>query len=732
MPVAQNEVSAPAPPPRSTVPPKPAKRESFMRRIERAAAARIGTRPPEGIAERSFVRLSVTILVVLVLRYTHIWRSGFADILLFSFTVPLVVFSIILLWRWVFRHLLWRVRNRLIVTYLLMGLAPVVLFVTLALIAAYLFSGQFATFAASAELIGQELRLSSENRGFTIHVSHVVQVNPKVQQVELPELEEAGANEMVPHSLETSAFADGHKVEIMASKRVMASGLTQPVWVHGSFHGLVLDGGRLYFRAIDSDTIGTHTVTLVSSLPVTNGMLEQMAKNLGRISIIPGFSRLDDDDDNKSDNKSDSTVEWKNPQVPKAPSDRDHENQKSVSGGNLPNPAHFYDRQVDFAAPLEEVDWETGKHEENRLLLHVTSRPTLLYERLFGSSVQLGEFVRNVLISIAVLFGLLELFAFAMAIGLNRTITRSISDLYTATKAIDSGNFEHRIAVKRKDQLAALSTSFNAMSASLAHLLEQQREKERLQSELAIAHEVQNSLLPQGQIRLPLLEVHGVSKAARSVSGDYYDFLLTGASQLALALGDISGKGISAALLMASLHSAVRAYRFGESGGAQLLDGEANLLANPAQMLERLNRHLYTSTQPEKYATLFLAHYDGSDQSLTYSTGGQLPPLVLCANNEVKRLDCGGSVVGLLPDMKYEQATITMAPGDILIIYSDGVTEPENEFGDFGEDRLLDLVRRNRSMSLEGISNSVMQALTTWIGDQEQPDDITLVLARQL
>ena len=705
-----------------------------MRRAERAVAARLGVRAPEGMVERSSLRLSLTILILLVLRWTHLWRSGFADVLLFSFITPLVVFSIILLYRWVFRHLLWRVRNRLIVTYLFMGLAPVVLFVTLALIAAYLFSGQFATFAASAELNGQELRLSSENRGFTIHVSHVVQVNPKVEQVELPELEEAGANEMVPHSLETSAFSDGRRITMTASKRVIPSSLNQPAWVHGSFHGLVLDSGKLYFRAVDSDTIGTHTVTLVSSLPVSHSMLEQMAKGLGRISIIPGFSRLDDDDENKKEN----TVEWKNPQAPKAKDpqgrdDHDHQDQKSVFGGNLPDRAHFYDRQVDFAAPLEAVDWATGDHESSsRLLLHVTSRPTLLYQRLFGSSVDIGEFVRNVLISIAIFFGLLELFAFAMAIGLNRTITRSINDLYTATKAIDSGNFEHRIAVKRKDQLAALSTSFNAMSASLSHLLEQQREKERLQSELAIAHEVQNSLLPQGQIRLPLLEVHGVSKAARSVSGDYYDFLLTGASQLALALGDISGKGISAALLMASLHSAVRAYRYGESAGQQLLDGEANLLANPAQMLERLNRHLYTSTQPEKYATLFLAHYDGSDQSLTYSTGGQLPPLVLCANNEVKRLDCGGSVVGLLPDMKYDQATITLSPGDILIIYSDGVTEPENEFGDFGEDRLLDLVKRNRTMSLEGISSSVMQALTTWIGDQEQPDDITLVLVRQL
>jgi sigma-B regulation protein RsbU (phosphoserine phosphatase) len=721
MPVAQKEALAPAPTPRSARPPKPAKRENFVRRTERAIFARIGIRAPEGIVERSFLRLSLTVLLVLFLRFTHIWRSGFADVLLFCFIAPLVIFGIILLYRWIFRHLLWRVRNRLVVTYLLMGLAPVVLFVTLALIAAYLFCGQFATFAASAELIGQELRLSSENRGFTIHVSHVVRVNPKVDQVELPELEEAGANEMVPHSLETSAFSDGHKIQMVASKHVMGGTLTQPNWVHGTFHGLVLDSGKLFFRAVDSDTIDGHTVTLVSSIPVSNSMLEQMAKNLGRISIIPGFSHLDDDDDDRKT--------WNNPRVR---DEGDHKDQKSLAGGKLPERAHFYDRQVDFAAPLEVVDWSTGDHETSRLLLHVTSRPTLLYERLFGSSVQLGEFVRNVLISIGIVFGLLELFAFAMAIGLNRTITRSINDLYTATKAIDRGNFEHRIAVKRKDQLAALSTSFNAMSASLAHLLEQQREKERLQAELTIAHEVQNSLLPQGQVRLPLLEVHGVSKAARGVSGDYYDFLLTGASQLALALGDISGKGISAALLMASLHSAVRAYRFGESGGAQLLDGEANLLANPALMLERLNRHLYTSTQPEKYATLFLAHYDGSDQSLTYSTGGQLPPLVLCANNEVKRLDCGGSVVGLLPDMKYEQATINMSPGDILIIYSDGVTEPENEFGDFGEDRLLDLVKRNRAMSLEGISNIVMQALTTWIGDQEQPDDITLVLARQL
>jgi sigma-B regulation protein RsbU (phosphoserine phosphatase) len=210
-------------------------------------------------------------------------------------------------------------------------------------------------------------------------------------------------------------------------------------------------------------------------------------------------------------------------------------------------------------------------------------------------------------------------------------------------------------------------------------------------------------------------------------------------------MGDISGKGISAALLMASLHSAVRAYRFaGEeledarmpSGsrryGTQLLEsGRSTLFETPGKMLELLNRHLYRSTQPEKYATLFLAYYDSESSRLTYSNGGQIPPLVLCADGTIQRLDCGGTVVGLIDDVRYEEASVRLQPGDLLVAYSDGVTEPENEFGEFGEERLVDVVRRSRRLPLATISDQVLQALRAWIGEQEQPDDITLVLARQ-
>jgi sigma-B regulation protein RsbU (phosphoserine phosphatase) len=419
----------------------------------------------------------------------------------------------------------------------------------------------------------------------------------------------------------------------------------------------------------------------------------------------------------------------------------------TISGGQLAAPLHFFDVTVSFVAPLQSTIWTTGK--EHDAFIHVDSRPSLLYQRLFITSIEVATVVQDVLIGIAIFFGVLELIAFVMAIRLNRTITRSVGELYTATQAVDDGDFSHRIEVTRHDQLAALSNSFNEMTASLEELLEEQREKERLQNELEIAHEVQANLFPRGNVALPMLELHGVCRPARSVSGDYYDFLVFGPSTLALALGDISGKGISAALLMATLHSAVRAYQFAgeelitvgtnamlspsfqtvQNGIQEINCGE--IFESPGRVLALLNRHLYRSTQPEKYATLFLAHYEGSQNRLTYSNGGQLPPFVLRGDHSVTRLDRGGTVVGLMDGMSYDEGTVHLKSGDILIAYSDGVTEPENEFGDFGEERLIEVVGRNRHLPLSAISDLVMQALRSWIGTQEQPDDITLVLARQ-
>lgn len=664
-----------------------------------------------------------------------------------SFTLfLLIIFCVPLVWRWIFGRFLWKLRNRLIMTYLLMALTPVVLFVLLALIALYGFSGQFAIFAATSDIDAQMEHYGAENRAFCVHVAHFLATNPGTRSVTPPPEMEDTAPGNLDTGLRMAAFEDGKPIAISPAD-LHATEITQiPSWAEDRFRGAVRDNGKLYLRAIDMQTIGSHTTTLITSVLVDKARLDRVAHGLGRIEIVPN---LPVNDETTAGGEQSKVVVSKPLQPGMKVELRRHEptreeiRKNSIIGGSLPEAQHFYDIPITFYAPLETRDWATGKALGTPTI--VTSRPSLLYQRLFITSLTVATFVQDILIAIAIFFFILELIAFIMAVRLNRTITRSVNDLYDATLEIDQGNLTHRIKVTRNDQLASLSRSFNRMSYSLERLLAEQREKERLQGELAIAQEVQANLFPHGSVSLPMLELHGACYPARTVSGDYYDFLVSGDSGLGLALGDISGKGISAALLMATLHSAVRAYRFaGEDlltaghklSAAVMTHGSTNgngsdPFLEPAKILTQLNRHLYRSTQPEKYATLFLAHYDGCTSQLTYSCGGQLPPLILRSDNSTIQLGCGGTVVGLLEHATYDQGVEKLNTGDILIAYSDGVTEPENDFGEFGEERLLEVVRRHRHLPLDAISEQVMQSLRNWIGGQEQPDDITLVLARQ-
>ncbi len=743
-----------------------------LKKFEILVYRRLGRTPPQGKLHRTAFWLLVIYLVLGVGRLLP--GDGGQTVAGLSFLVlcALIVCCIPLFWRWVVRRLMWRVSNRLVVTYLLIGLTPVVLFVTLAVVAAYVFSGQFATFAATSEIHRELAHIAAENRAFSVHIARELKENPKPKTITVPEFDDDSAS--AGHAkLEVAAFLDGQPLPLETTPPMRVGMPGVPDWLKskGSFRGMVVGRGTCFLRAADTQTVDGHTLVLVTSLPLEKANLDQIASGLGTVTLAPGFGPEDDEVEQTELDKGiarqlDSEkappppsrfrigrvaptpgqgpvhLQINGRNVGDVPSHPD-----AVSGGQLPPKAHFFDVTVFFTAPLQAVIWRTGQ--EHQAFIHVNSRPSLLYQRLFITSLQVADIIQDFLIGIAAFFAVLELIAFIMAVRLNQTITRSVRELYMATQAVDAGNFSHRITVKRQDQLAALSTSFNEMTASLEELLEEQREKERLQNELEIAYEVQNNLFPRQDVALSMLDLHGVCRPARSVSGDYYDFLVFGPSTLGLALGDISGKGISAALLMATLHSAVRAYQFaGEElitvGTEALLSPSFQMVKNgiqeincgeifesPGKVLALLNRHLYRSTPPEKYATLFLAHYEGVQSRMTYSNGGQLPPLVLRADHGITRLDKGGTVVGLMDGMSYDEGTVHLRSGDIVIAYSDGVTEPENEFGDFGEERLLEVVGRNRHLPLAMISDLVMQALRSWIGTQEQPDDITLVLARQ-
>jgi sigma-B regulation protein RsbU (phosphoserine phosphatase) len=411
-----------------------------------------------------------------------------------------------------------------------------------------------------------------------------------------------------------------------------------------------------------------------------------------------------------------------------------------LTAGTVSAARNPLDRPVNLSTSIAVTDWANGET-ANSAAIDVQTRASALYDHLFSAPGAFAYTVEGELLAALVGFGIIVVVALWIGTRLTRSLTSAVAHLYRGTMHINRADFSHRIPITSNDQLAALANSFNSMTASIEKLILEQKEKQRLENEITIAQEVQAQLFPRHITQLPGLEVHGFCRPARSVSGDYYDFLSLGPGRLLLAVGDVSGKGISAALLMATIHSAVRAYsvegipalrEVQAVGGrsmtvASLLEGAE---VSPGTLLSLLNHQLYNSTPAEKYATLFLAIYDEQERRLNFSNAGHLPPLLLAEDGTAKRLEDGGTVVGLFDNISYEENSVQLCPGEIFLAYSDGVTEPENDFGEFGEQRLIELVQENRHLPLARISEIVTAAVSDWIGGAEQPDDVTLVLAR--
>jgi sigma-B regulation protein RsbU (phosphoserine phosphatase) len=338
---------------------------------------------------------------------------------------------------------------------------------------------------------------------------------------------------------------------------------------------------------------------------------------------------------------------------------------------------------------------------------------------LFSSLGDFGSVPFLALTVIGVLFLIIEAGALYVGVRMTRSITGSVSDLYRATQRVQAQDLSYRIRIARKDQLGELSSSFNSMTESVARAIDEQRRRERLENELAIAHEVQAQLFPRELPRLPGLELAAVCRAARTVSGDFYDFIPIGKSELGIIVADIAGKGISAALLMASLQAALR---------SQLLENGSGRRST-AEVVQCLNQHLLISSPDDRYATLFFAIYDSASRVLRYTNAGHLPPICFTANG-ISKLEEGGTVVGLFGDCEYEQGRVTISPGTLLMAYTDGLKEPENAYGEeFGSQRLIDEVMRHRNARLSTIADAVVGAVEDWAGTPERSDDMTVVLA---
>jgi sigma-B regulation protein RsbU (phosphoserine phosphatase) len=641
---------------------------------------------------RKLGRLDKLFFLVLALAVVANYASPAGDI---SLLLTFAAFVLAVAWtfKWLvvlLKKVIWRLRYRLLVAYLFIAVVPILLILVLVWLGAYVLTGQVAAYLVTTELERQTAELLMPARGLAYTA-------PAIRDQQAGWLSSALRSRFSGLEL---AIRGGGKVWRYPAD----SNLEPPAAGWGDVSGLVRRDGRLclWAHAVREGT----DVTVAA--PVSPRTLAQLLPGVGDLS----FRRIE----------------------PGAPLEKLADDTVSERS-SLPPAANALDRDILYATATPVAVWETaGKFGQDTLVL--VTRYSAVLQTIFPQKVRFptGEtaasLVSTVFWLVGVFFFVVEMVSVVIGVRLTRTITAAVHGLYLGTERIRVGDFSHRIEVRGNDQLAGLGASFNRMTEDLERLVEVAKEKERLQSEIEIAREVQNQLFPRNLPVSPTLQLAAECRPARLVSGDYYDYMTVG-SRLALAIGDVAGKGISAALLMATVQSTMRTQlRAGQALAAGAGNGGPPL--STADLVSRLNQQLFDFTPPEKFATFFFSLYDDATGLMTYTNAGHLPP-ILVRRGSASRLDVTGTVVGAFSFAEYTESAVRLEPGDLLACFTDGVTEPENEFGEmFGEDRLTEVILKHASCGSEEIIAAVMDSVRDWTGSPELQDDMTLLLARRV
>ncbi len=268
-------------------------------------------------------------------------------------------------------------------------------------------------------------------------------------------------------------------------------------------------------------------------------------------------------------------------------------------------------------------------------------------------------------------------------------------------------------------RLVSIISSQSAQIIENARLYEEEQEFLQVQKEMEMAYEIQTNLLPQKQPNISNYEIVGRSIPAQVVGGDYYDFIPIDENKLAICLGDVSGKGLPAAMLMANLQATIR--------------GQALVDPSPKTCLKRSNKLLYQSTDPQKFATFFYGVLDQKNHTLCYANAGHNRPLFIKKGKPPQCLETAGLALSIVKETQFEEDCISFDPGDLLFIYSDGITEAMNEQSEeFGEENTSDLICQNQKMKADDLIIKVLSAVEKYAGTRSQTDDMTLVVIKRI
>ncbi len=597
---------------------------------------------------------------------------------------------------WGRSRLLWSLRNRLIVAGLFIAVVPILLLVLLAVRSAGVLYSQLAAYLLYEDVQRRKDMLADI-------AEHIAAAHGTLPAGRVSEAESEGILAAQSHSVHDRELP-GLAIEFSSDPTLL-----RKIAPNGKFFaGLLQQGEALSIFAIQAmeERKGVRVVTL--RVPVTSDFLATIAPDLGTIQL----------------NLMQRYAGGAHPGVLYTTNGAQYETTlRIVARNRFLQPALLWlDSPVDVVSRLDSVYLAAdGRVDPVHPVLAVfNARPSQLSSRMFSSLGELRNTYLIAFILIVIAFFVIEAGALITGLVLTRQITKTVDELYRATQFVQSGDFSHRVRIERRDQLGVLGESFNDMIGSVSTLIQEQQQRQRLENEISIAREVQDQLFPRTLPKVPGVEIEAICKAARAVSGDYYDFIQLSPTHLAIAIADISGKGISAALLMASLQAALR---------SQVLVGGSEHMST-AELVSRLNKHLVRNTGDDRFATFFIAVYDSATRNLRYTNAGHLPSFLICKDSAL-HLDKGGMVLGIVEDYPYEEGSVIVAPDSLLVGYSDGLVEPENVYGEeFGIRRLQQAAVHVQGASPQVVAESLMTAAEEWAGTPEQADDMTVIVAR--
>jgi sigma-B regulation protein RsbU (phosphoserine phosphatase) len=593
---------------------------------------------------------------------------------------------------WLWRRLLWRVRRRLVITYLFVGLTPILLMALLGFVAAFGISGEGMASVVRVQVDALARQALVASRLVAADLERLPNETPVERTALLLEERAAALQPFLP-----------------GLRFTLDPGL--PAWLDGraEWSGLTAGApGEFALRAVLAAERRGGPLRILAEMAVGPAIIAHLRDVTG----IALQERL-----------ADGTMAGARAAPAAAPgaSDPPATGETAARAGLEPEP-------VQYVVIMPAADWDTGVPAERPLFLFSWSWAEA-GRQLFGSG-RAGAVWRTALLILGAVFLGLEIVALFVAAWMTRAVTGTVHELYVATGHIDRGDFSHRSRVRSGDQLGELAQAFNSMAAHIETLLMERVERERMQRELEIAASVQAGLFPRRPPALETIEIAGECRAARGVAGDFYDYLEIGPGRIAVALGDVSGKGISAALLMSNLQAALRAQALFLGSRAEQEDG-GDGRSGIARLASLVNRQLCATVDSNRYATLFLGLYDDRTRRLVYTNAGHNPPLLLKPDGGLVRLHEGGAIVGAFSDARYQQAEAVIPPGAMLLLYSDGLSEAQNAAGEeFGEARLTDLVRRHRTGPADELRVAVFDAIDSWSGGSERLDDQTLVVVK--